>query len=1194
MLFRYCIRKSLLFCGTLPLIALVFCAFNAMAAPVTIRLQNDAVFAGGIYSGAEDTYLSQAYPEASAGKVESTVVGFTTSGNGGKSRAFVRYKLSVLKSGFAVNTVFAAVRLKMYLSSAGGAVFTGKKVYLYRIMPSNKGWAAGIATSNTVPEAGAACWKWLSYDNTNFAPNDAVNCPNPGAGCPRRFPWSGDTASYKAAWPNLTTYTGTGCGVVNKDYYSTAVAEAIVSSTDAGKWITFTFNDISFLNSWVNSDADNSGFMISCPDLEALSKATYSYLQFASCEAASKETRPVLECDIENYNPSAAFTYNLSRDSKVSIAITNSNGTVVKELLFAAPRSAGNSVEFWDCKDDPCVKSDIARVVPNGTYTAKILATQGLQAEYLMQIGTTGDPWRSMPGNHVTPGSVAVDTSGIVIAGAISECDVGITKIKRDGSFVWQRPWNWEAWQGAMSMALYNGNIYASQWNGAIKVFSASNPNASAAQYTWNVAMDPRSSAEAGRPFIPDIAIRKGLLAVSEHFAGKLLLLNAVNGTRLDTIDVPAIDGVAMDTAGNILAIVGNTVRKYTISSNTIVTSYVTLIGSNLNTPHRIDVNPHSNEIYISEGIPEQVTDSGTFNWRPYTWQVKKFSPTGALLATFGKAGGYKCEGRWNPAQTAFFQVNDLTAASDGSFFVAEYCSPTRRVAQYDSSGTFIKEWFCGAIYAPQGAVDPVDPRIVWIDNNYVGYLMRAKADYVNKTWQVLGFYKTDKVGIGGTTAISSRFNVMRRNNMTYLYRDYSGTILVFDESGDSLRPISFTGENGQANATRTWTDLNGNGDTSANEFTNGHKGNFWWSRSCVNPPSSAMDSNFVFYPTWSHWSLETDAAMFGGWSHGPLRMKPASIKTVNGVAVPLYEMDSLKGNYFDTMPEVPSWVGPAGNMLGSDGSLFSILNYACNFNFVQSSDTFGSPNWLGGCAVIKYNAAGKIQWKVGRHSGQSTPNPGEVCSFQRGLGVAQGCVFAADYHPYQYVWDQDGLWVGRLLDNKYPSSPGLNNPETWNLCGEQFAGVVTEVPSDTIPGLSKGDVLFFGAGANAVIVYRIHGFDQFERKTVSFTVNNGQIMATSVYGPAFRDLEKASSIIKISVQQKRASILYSVAEPGMVQLDLYSVLGRKITSIEKGFKKAGVYRSELNHDRTVPGGLYIVRLTSGGRQFTRHMLLVK
>ena len=128
----------------------------------------------------------------------------------------------------------------------------------------------------------------------------------------------------------------------------------------------------------------------------------------------------------------------------------------------------------------------------------------------------------------------------------------------------------------------------------------------------------------------------------------------------------------------------------------------------------------------------------------------------------------------------------------------------------------------------------------------------------------------------------------------------------------------------------------------------------------------------------------------------------------------------------------------------------------------------------VGGNHVMKWNRAGRFQWMVGRHSATEGVAPGEGRFFWRALGSIHNCVVVSDAdQSLVHVWDADGLWVGRLLeDPDLKAAPA----SAYNLCAENFGGSVCENPK-------TGEVLFFGGGNNNTPVYRITGWDQFQRQ---------------------------------------------------------------------------------------------------------------
>jgi sugar lactone lactonase YvrE len=106
--------------------------------------------------------------------------------------------------------------------------------------------------------------------------------------------------------------------------------------------------------------------------------------------------------------------------------------------------------------------------------------------------------------------------------------------------------------------------------------------------------------------------------------------------------------------------------------------------------PHGITVDRAGNvwvtDCACTRPVAGTVVDSSV----PKGHQIFKFSPTGKLLMTLGKAGGGR-DGEF------FWQPNDVLVAPNGSIFVAEghASSPgsTARVFKFSKSGKLIKTW---------------------------------------------------------------------------------------------------------------------------------------------------------------------------------------------------------------------------------------------------------------------------------------------------------------------------------------------------------------------------------------------------------------------------------------------------------------------------------------------------------------------
>ncbi|MBC2602947.1 PA14 domain-containing protein [Puniceicoccus vermicola] len=102
--------------------------------------------------------------------------------------------------------------------------------------------------------------------------------------------------------------------------------------------------------------------------------------------------------------------YFLEKDSRVSLAIYDSEGKMVRTLRNADPQPAGANTVFWDGLDPD------GHAVPAGDYTWKLLSTQGMKAEFLVNLGvSTGiDFW---VGQHGGPACLAVDGDSFYVAG---------------------------------------------------------------------------------------------------------------------------------------------------------------------------------------------------------------------------------------------------------------------------------------------------------------------------------------------------------------------------------------------------------------------------------------------------------------------------------------------------------------------------------------------------------------------------------------------------------------------------------------------------------------------------------------------------------------------------------------------------------------------------------------------------------
>ena len=104
----------------------------------------------------------------------------------------------------------------------------------------------------------------------------------------------------------------------------------------------------------------------------------------------------------------AVISFDVERPGRVSAAVYDAEGKLVRELLQGTTVSAGTQTVIWDGLGRN------GESLPAGEYTWKSLETPGLKAKYLLSVGTNfppGTEWNTAcgPGTHEAPFGVAGD-----------------------------------------------------------------------------------------------------------------------------------------------------------------------------------------------------------------------------------------------------------------------------------------------------------------------------------------------------------------------------------------------------------------------------------------------------------------------------------------------------------------------------------------------------------------------------------------------------------------------------------------------------------------------------------------------------------------------------------------------------------------------------------------------------------------
>lgn len=759
--------------------------------------------------------------------------------------------------------------------------------------------------------------------------------------------------------------------------------------------------------------------------------------------------------------------YTLDRADKVSAAVYDAQGRLVRELLHAAPQEPGHHYLKWDGRDRE------GKALPPGEYTWRLLQTPGLKATYLMSLGSNyppGDTWAtaSGPGTHVTPFGVAVDTTGVYVSAETTEnIETCMLKLAPDGKTrLWSALCPW-AWDGAVSLAVDGGELFMlghrqygdpriepekrrkqllyvyDPATGQFAKRTVAPTNIGNLAMEIQVQWDPASNDIDGT----DMDAYQGILVVAYAKRNALRWYDPQTFQLVDTAEVTAPQGVTIGAKGTVYVTTEDRIVRLSRENKTPVT-----VIAGLDKPSRLDVDHGSGDLLVYEAG---------------TQQIKRFAADGTLRNTYGARGGRR-DGLYDEvAKRSFAGFADLCADGAGGFYVTEAAAAPRRTAHFAADGSVLREWYGGQRWAPHAAPEPGNPEVVWLGSHY-GWVMRVVVDYRNKTWRVHSCYNYAKLAhglVGDSWNEGCYFWAYRHNGVTYLALAKLPTILKVDEKNWRLVPVTIYGGvanapanikqwAGEKSSSYQWNDANGDGVPQQAEFTfyEGSLPNLWEPYiapdfSCFTA-SQAEGTRKIYRLPVTGWN-QVGAPIYGTMPYGevfgdcPPRFNPE------------HHADARWSVFMHQDPKT--------------GYLYSVLNDMTR-DWGNYDDSF----------MHQWSPTGESRWTVG----QKGPEVGEIRTIMRGIaGVAHGCVIAIDNAGYSnvsgppvkisYVWDRDGLFVGCVMD----TIELKDIPRYWyQLSGEFCHSAVYELPD--------GDVLFYGNWENEVRVYRISGWTGWKRQS--------------------------------------------------------------------------------------------------------------
>ncbi|MEO8351372.1 MAG: FlgD immunoglobulin-like domain containing protein, partial [Chthoniobacteraceae bacterium] len=733
-----------------------------------------------------------------------------------------------------------------------------------------------------------------------------------------------------------------------------------------------------------------------------------------------------------------SFPVEIPFDSRVSLAIYNQDGRMVRTLATGKPVSKGPREVTWDGLDRYGVPQ------PAGDYTWKLLATDGLRAEFITQVGQNVNPvWEKATGNHEAPNAVAVDTTGLYRVGATNEGAHWGVKTDLEGRHLWTNDrWAKDPFvQGTSAVTLVGERLFELLPNGHVygystktgRVFTGDDFDPKPWNKCWEGFEPPQdardeakrkqSMAESPRDLAGDE--ENGVLVAAFPQRDAVAWFDAKDGRQVDsTSGLAKLAGVAVGKDGTVLAISQGAVVAFTRENKT---PQVIIPADKLQSPWRLCVSAKSGDIFVAEN-----SDLASRSDRAVRHhQVKRFAADGTLVKAFGKPEG-RTDGVYVP--TDFRGLTDIEADADVGFVATEGGhTPPRRSARFDADGRLLREWYGAQHYGVVVCPEPGDPTHVWFRSNAPEPgLVRCEVDYEKKSWRVVEIYQ-DVFTANPFAEVPMVPYLFAKDGRIYIQggavQPSGMTLSIYDPVAKRIRPCNASESRNNKKRVYFWNDLNDDGLASDDEVE-------WPKRTKIGGWVNPGDLTLLTT------AFATD--------YQPGHLLSPSRFTAGGT--PVYEWSEARK--YSPWQENGQSFFPLDFRQGADGSWFGSFSTSTK-NPHEGNENHGAWYYNSCSAIdrlVKWDKDWKQLWSVGRHSPDNDHETGSTAMPRGMVGLTHGCIVWGDASDEETcrptVWTEDGLYVDELLRVPIGTLPktlyGMDNANEYpqgHLCTDAKTG---------------------------------------------------------------------------------------------------------------------------------------------------------
>ena len=754
--------------------------------------------------------------------------------------------------------------------------------------------------------------------------------------------------------------------------------------------------------------------------------------------------------------------FKLERDSKVSLAICDAQGRLIRTGLGAQPYSAGEQTYFWDGLDD----SD--KPVPAGTYKVKLLTHDGVKQKLVCDVGVSGTPpyqtedgTGGWAGDYRVPQYVGIEDDHVILGTSSAEAAPAAIGTDLEG----KKRYGTAVHGGAVT--LHNGFGYFLSAGGGkvtkfglekgdLKPFSGGKPEVEVSTQQTNET----KQAWGGRVWqMYALTVVGQQIVVSSYAENKLYLLDLASGAVQGEAELKAPFGLATAPDGTLYAVSSNAVGRYDLKSKTF-----TPIARDLDSPRQLACDADGN-VYVSlQGKTMQV------------WKLKSAvgpslvegrgtpasgGPTaGTILQKFGKTGGRPLLGRFDPA--GLLNPYGIAVDKNGRLWVAEaddigfgYADAgPKRYSVWNPDGTLWKEFFGSLAYATTAYVDPAAPEYVYAQS------VRYRVDFNQGTWAPDAIILRERTEEGvkfpvpschpGATFVNvkgRKFLLVGNNGLT-IYEEVAGAFVP--------RLSSFRDA---ARKNQLWIDANNDGHVQPEEVQPLAAPRYQW--------TPVVDNALNLYQfTGTTWAAQG----------GTKTTKPYSLTRWDFLG--FNDQGGLR--YADPSNLTVVATDPAGGAVGcqavgEDGSLYALVSGG---SLERGARAQGS-----GHKVVKFSPGGQKLWEYQNvHCAfawtSDAYTPGYLVGAMMIRRALPDLVAVTGYYGQYFLLDaKDGLFIDALGEDQR----SVYKLDQHMVLTENFNGTLFRHPK-------TGKTYFLGGDADCRL-WELTGLDTIRRQTLTVKV---------------------------------------------------------------------------------------------------------